>query len=149
MTLYQREIIDQLKELGYYYSITYSDEYSAIFVDDLLARDVAITADYNEKTIIISSFSSIDLYVPVPAKVLSLIAKFIENGGDDEFWQTLPADTKVLVSCDGETWFKRYFAKYENKQYYAWDDGKTSWTAKANELTSWKYMKVPDEEKDI
>ena len=50
-------------------------------------------------------------------------------------WSKVPVDTKILVAdydSEGEAieWKKRHFAKYENGIVYAWDDGKTSFTAK-------------------
>ena len=43
-------------------------------------------------------------------------------------WDKIPADTKVLVSNDGKTWYKRYFSRCEDGYYYTWDSGKTSFT---------------------
>ena len=60
-------------------------------------------------------------------------------------WSKVPIDTKILVSDNGETWFKRYFAKYENKKIYAWDNGRTSFSARNNDVTGWKYAKLYNE----
>ena len=61
-------------------------------------------------------------------------------------WSNVPVDTKILVSDNGETWFKKYFAKYENKKIYAWDNGKTSFTARNREdVLGWEYAKLYNE----
>lgn len=62
---------------------------------------------------------------------------------NDIDWSKVPVDTKILVSDNKETWYKRYFAKYENEKIYAWGNGKTSFTAKYNnDVISWKYAKL-------
>lgn len=43
-------------------------------------------------------------------------------------WSKVPVDTKILVSYDGEHWYKRYFAKYEKGKVHCWSNGATSWT---------------------
>lgn len=57
-------------------------------------------------------------------------------------WSKVPVDTKILVSDNGETWFKRYFDKYKNGKIYAWADGRTSFSARNNDVTGWKYAKL-------
>ena len=60
-------------------------------------------------------------------------------------WSKVEVDTPILVRhrLDGE-WEKRHFAKYENGDVYAWDNGRTSWTV-ANEI-KWKYAKLAEDE---
>ena len=59
-------------------------------------------------------------------------------------WSKVPVDTKVLVSDDGEKWFKRYFAGYEDGRVYVWYSGGTSWS---NNLTSpYNYAKLAEED---
>lgn len=69
-------------------------------------------------------------------------------------WSKVPVDTKILVSnCingAGEVieWKKRYFAKYENGIVYAWNDGKTSFTAELDgSCMNWEFAKLYEEEK--
>lgn len=64
-------------------------------------------------------------------------------------WSKVKVDTPILVrDYDDESWRKRYFAKYENKQVYAWVNGGTSWSEKAT--INWKYAKLAEveDEKD-
>lgn len=70
----------------------------------------------------------------------------IRNWLDTEYyevdWSKVPIDTKVLVSSDGVTWYKRYFAgvlcKTGCPQVFA--NGADNWS---NSLTeSWKYIKL-------
>ena len=61
-------------------------------------------------------------------------------------WSKISVDTKVLVSDDGEVWFNRYFAKYENGKFYAWSSGKSSFTiANKENYSNWKYYKLYSE----
>ena len=53
-----------------------------------------------------------------------------------------PVDTKVLVSENGEYWIKRHYAGNMNGIYYAWNEGRTSWTSAPKQKISWEYMKL-------
>lgn len=58
-----------------------------------------------------------------------------------------PVDTKVLVSNDGEEWFKRYFShfrksEYEPKPYICFESGTTSWSASVSGFCEWRYCKL-------
>ena len=57
-------------------------------------------------------------------------------------WSKVPIDAPILVSRDGERWYKRHFAKFEKGMVYAWLDGATSWTTKDPISTTWKYAKL-------
>ena len=61
-------------------------------------------------------------------------------------WNKVEVDTPILVrnGVDAE-WGNRYFAKYENETIYAWDSGRTSWTANGY-TTSWQYAKLAENE---
>lgn len=59
-------------------------------------------------------------------------------------WSTVKIDTKVLVSNNGEIWFRKHFAGYEDGKIYVWNGGYTSWsildtTDKVDGKHSWKY----------
>lgn len=61
-------------------------------------------------------------------------------------WSKVKVDTPILVkdTKDGE-WIKRYFAKFEGGQIYAWGDGATSWSANGElDMTYWKYAKLAE-----
>ena len=67
-------------------------------------------------------------------------------------WSKVPIDTKILVSEDGEDWYRRYFAKYENGFIYAFPDGLSSFTARYKpeyggyrRVCAWKYAKLYEE----
>ena len=53
-----------------------------------------------------------------------------------------PIDTRVLVSDDGKNWIKRHYAGNMNGIYYAWNEGRTSWTSAPKQKISWEYMKL-------
>ena len=59
-------------------------------------------------------------------------------------WSKVAVDTKVLVSDDGEKWFNRYFAEFDDGRVYVWSYGGTSWS---NNLTSpYNYAKLAEED---
>ena len=67
-------------------------------------------------------------------------------------WSKVPVDTKILVSEDGEDWYRRYFAKYEGGIIYAFPDGLSSFTARYKpeyggyrRVCAWKYAKLYEE----
>ena len=51
-------------------------------------------------------------------------------------------DTRILVSLDGKTWGKRYYAGKKNGEHIAFSDGKTPWTAAPGQWNTWEYMKL-------
>lgn len=58
-------------------------------------------------------------------------------------WSKVPVDTPILVrDFDNEKWRRRYFAKFEHAQVYAWSDGGTSWNMIAT--TSWRQAKLAE-----
>ena len=62
-------------------------------------------------------------------------------------WSKIPVDTKLLVSRDGEDWYRRYFAKYENDGVYCFDSGATSFSVQDGNLdiSAWEYVKLYEE----
>ena len=63
-------------------------------------------------------------------------------------WSKVAVDTPILVrNSKNETWYKRYFAKYEDGKVYAWNDGKTSWSSTGDNI-SWSYAKLAEEKRD-
>lgn len=66
-------------------------------------------------------------------------------------WANVPADTKVLVSDDGENWEKRHFKYYDKGnveyKYVCFDYGRTSWSDNfQNKTCSWEYCKLAEDE---
>ena len=57
-------------------------------------------------------------------------------------WSIIPVDTKVLVSNDGNDWYKSYFAGYKDDTVLAWNGGRTSWNEK-NKIF-WNYAKLAE-----
>ncbi len=63
-------------------------------------------------------------------------------------WSKVPVDTKILVrDCDDEQWQRRYFASFEAGKIYAWDSGKTSYTADSFRAV-WAQAKLFEEDKN-
>ena len=66
-------------------------------------------------------------------------------------WSKVEVDTPILVRDDRATasWFRRYFAKFEDGVVYAWIDGKTSWTTPDDRgVVGWKYAKLAESEEE-
>lgn len=60
-------------------------------------------------------------------------------------WSKVAVDTPVLVSSNGITWYKRYFARVDYCDIYVWDNGATSWSAKDNKaVTEWAHIKLAE-----
>lgn len=58
-------------------------------------------------------------------------------------WSKVAVDTPILVRDNSfSKWVKRYFAKYENGNVYAWSNGTTSWSG--DRCTPWKLAKLPE-----
>ena len=61
----------------------------------------------------------------------------------DVDWSKVQVDTKILVSEDGEDWYRRYFAKYENGSVHVFPDGRSSFTTEESDIIyPWKYAKL-------
>lgn len=61
-------------------------------------------------------------------------------------WSKVPVDTKVLVSDNGNTWYKRHFAKYESGAVHVFPDGRSSFTTEESDIIyPWKYAKLYEE----
>ena len=61
-------------------------------------------------------------------------------------WSKVAVDTPILVSNNGNYWYRRYFAKYENGMVYAFGNGLTSWSNNVGEPSIWKYAKLAESE---
>ena len=64
-------------------------------------------------------------------------------------WSKVTEGTPILVkNCDNEVWRKRYFARFENDEVYAWDDGRTGWVCDYDKYrtTVWNCAKLAEVE---
>ena len=59
-------------------------------------------------------------------------------------WSKVPIDTPVLVSSDGEIWYRRYFAGMRDGKPETYNSGATSWSVDDNRTCVWKYMKLAE-----
>lgn len=59
-------------------------------------------------------------------------------------WSKVPIDTPVLASCDGERWYRRYFAGVRDGKPEAYDVGATSWSIDDNRTCAWNYMRLAE-----
>lgn len=66
-------------------------------------------------------------------------------------WSKVKVDTPILVrEYEDEEWNKRHFAKFEYGVVWSFCDGRTSWTARKNDIRndtiSWKCAKLAESE---
>lgn len=123
-----------------------------------IARQGGLVAVHNGKPVICwdTNCRDCDLYYVEGTQVMCdwkrrewFDAEYVEPSVD---WSKVKVDTKVLVSYDGETWIKRYFAeisKYGSRKVRCFPDGTTSWTYDSQDLQNlveWKYAKLADDE---
>lgn len=59
-------------------------------------------------------------------------------------WSKVPIDTPVLVSSDGEIWYRRYFAGMRDGKPETYNSGATSWSVDDNRTCVWKYMRLAE-----
>ena len=60
-------------------------------------------------------------------------------------WSKVKVDTPIWVkSSAGDVWLERHFAKFEDETVYAWDGGRTSFTA--DECSGWEIVELADDE---
>lgn len=63
-------------------------------------------------------------------------------------WSKVAVDTPILVSKNKTKWERRYFAKYEHGEVFAFRNGATSWSDNTYPF-NWNYVKLAggDDEK--
>lgn len=103
-------------------------------------RDVLVNPSFNNK--ICDNFIKPKILKPMGKECLEtacshchvltmiwLMDEYKEPEEPEIDWNKVPVDTKIYVKDNFYAgWTKRYFAKYEKGEIYAWDDGHTSWT---------------------
>lgn len=58
-------------------------------------------------------------------------------------WSKVEADTKVLVSDDGEEWYNRYFAEFKNGKVHCYNGGANLWSTDGC-METWSYAKLAE-----
>lgn len=63
-------------------------------------------------------------------------------------WSKVPIDAPVLVSSDGEEWFRRHFAGVRDGELHVFLQGSSSWTAgdDPDNTCNYKFVKLSNEE---
>lgn len=59
-------------------------------------------------------------------------------------WSKVPIDTPVLASCDGERWYRRYFAGVRDGKPETYDSGATSWSVDDKRTCVWKFLRLAE-----
>lgn len=60
-------------------------------------------------------------------------------------WSGVPIDTPVLVSSDGEIWYRRHFAGMRDGKPETYDLGATSWSTEFQHTCTWKKVKLAED----
>lgn len=121
------------------------EEYKDI-LDDMLARIVAVVdgkPTLCEDTDCKNCLFRDDCVVIRDRKKVAdwLNAEYQEPSVD---WSKVPIDTPVLVSGNGKTWYRRYFAGIRNGNKEAYDVGATAWSVYDNRTCAWPFMKLAE-----
>lgn len=62
-------------------------------------------------------------------------------------WSKVKVDTPILIrDTEDDEWGRRYFAKFEDGLVYTFRYGRTSWTAKEDDVIFWKFAKLAESE---
>ena len=73
-----------------------------------------------------------------------LFSKYKEPEVD---WSKVKVDTPILVSHNPNLeWVRRYFARFEDGEVYAWVNGGTSWTRHNSDVRAWEFAKLAESE---
>ena len=74
-------------------------------------------------------------------KAIGLVQEWHKENTLKVDWSKVPVDTKIIVwDNDSKNYkVKRHFAKFENGEVYAWDNGETSWTVKKDKYVPTKW----------
>lgn len=84
------------------------------------------------------------------ARTIKWLVSEYKDPAENVDWSKVPVDTQVLCSDDlTGTWFKGYFAKYENGVVYVFNGGRTSWSADYPDeecYSQWSYAKLANPE---
>lgn len=84
-----------------------------------------------------------------PCTLSSVRWLFAEYTEPEVDWTKVPIDTPVLVSNNGEKWYRRYFASVDDEgKPLVFPDGRTSWSnARCSRMwTSYKYIELAEVE---
>ena len=86
-------------------------------------------------------------FIQVAAMAQKFIASSEKNNQKEIDWTKVKVDTPILVrDCETDSWRKRYFAKCENGEVYAFDSGRTSWSSDNGDAPiRWLFTKLADE----
>lgn len=103
--------------------------------------------DKFEIVVIRKSANSEDGYITTAGIVREEYLDGLKKIEPEVDWSKVEVDTPILVKDHSDDdWIRRYFAKYEKGEIYAWDRGATSWSVGCNVGVVWKYAKLAEVE---
>ena len=83
-------------------------------------------------------------------KMLQMLWLLEEHEEPETDCSKVEVDTPILVrTVEWAEWVRRYFAKYEDGMVYAWNLGRTSWSATYDkDVSAWPYAKLAESEEE-
>ena len=111
-----------------------------VFNDDKEATPFICTDIKNAASLAAAEF------IQVAAMAQKFIASSEKNNQKEVDWTKVKVDTPILVrDYETDSWKKRYFAKYEDGEVYAFPVGGTSWTSeRKSDSCSWNFAKLAE-----
>ena len=115
-------------------------------------KGVNFCNDFVKPNILKAKYCSDDMTCDVCRMIQAiwLMEEYKEPEEPEVDWSKVEVDTPILVGFkEDKDWDRRHFAKYENGLVYAWNNGRTSWTAFDNDddVTAWSYAKLEESNK--
>lgn len=139
----EKEILSRLYEKGYRYIARNKDKSLYAYNSKPMKGEVIWVGGMYKSGL--SFFNDLYDYIKFENEEPFDIAKKL----DIVDWSIVPKDTKVLVSFNGVTWFRRYFAGYVSgkaiNHFIVYADGATSWSTSTTDeeyTEGYRYCKL-------
>ena len=122
--------------------MTNGEKYEEEIVE-ILNSDKKLMCDDFVKKKVLASYGMICNHECSGCVILTNIWLSKEYKEPEVDWSKVKVDTPIYVQdCISDIWYPRYFAKFKDRQVYAWCDGKTSFTVGSDDAIPWAYAKL-------
>ena len=124
--------------------MTNGEKYEKEIVEIVKSKEKSICDDFINKIVLPSYGMKCDNRC-IECRTLVDIWLSKEYKEPEVDWSKVKVDTPIWVkSSAGDVWLERHFAKFEDETVYAWDGGRTSFTA--DECSGWEIVELADDE---
>ena len=123
----------------------------------LLGREIALQSHAYNDELNHNHIESLDVMKIYEYPLSKVFKRFINSKDNQDYliykrdnvdWNEVTVDTRIVVSNDGENWFKRRFSRFEDKTIYAFIDGGDSWSSNGMD-ESWEFAKLAEVKEKI